>query len=66
MVSFFTTGVGVQNLSILIFSMARRGVQPQINALSTLMFMAILALLFVIHKRDKRYARRIKERMGEV
>jgi len=59
MVSFFTRGE-MQNLSVLVFSMARRGVQPQINALSTLMFLAILAMLFVIHKRDKRIAKRMQ------
>ena len=38
-ISFFTTGSGVTNLSITIYSMARRGVNPTINALSTLMFL---------------------------
>jgi len=51
-VSFFTTGSGVSNLSILIFSMARRGINPTINALSTLMFIAVLLLLYVINKTD--------------
>jgi len=63
MVSFFTTGVGVQNLSTYIFAQVRLGVRPHINALSTLMFLAILALMFVIHKRDKIQARRMNERM---
>jgi len=53
MVSFFTTGTGVTNLSILIFSMTRRGVNPQINALSTMIFVFIMVLLFLIHKRDQ-------------
>ena len=34
-ISFFTTGPGVTNLSIEIYSMARRGIKPEINALST-------------------------------
>ena len=51
-VSFFTTGSGVSNLSILIFSMARRGINPKINALSTIMFIAVLVLLYVINKTD--------------
>lgn len=51
-VSFFTTGSGVSNLSILIFSMARRGVNPKINALSTLIFVAVLILLYLINRRD--------------
>lgn len=50
-ISFFTTGSGVTNLSITIFSMARRGINPKINALSTLMFIAVLLLLFVVNKR---------------
>ncbi|MCL2572439.1 MAG: ABC transporter permease [Defluviitaleaceae bacterium] len=57
MVSFFTTGSGVENLSIQIFSMARRGVNPRINALSTLIFIVIMVLLFLVHKRDQRLAR---------
>ena len=52
-ISFFTTGSGVNNLSITIFSMARRGISPKINALSTLMFITIISiLLFVNRKMD--------------
>ena len=61
MVSFFTTGPGVQNLSTLIFSMTRRGVNPIINALSTLMFLAIMLMLFIIYKRDKYLAKKREE-----
>ena len=60
MVSFFTTGTGVTNLSILIFSMTRRGVNPQINALSTIIFAFIMILLFVIHKRDQQLIKKEK------
>ncbi len=51
-VSFFTTGSGVSTLSMTVFSMARRGINPKINALSTLMFLVVLALLLVISKRS--------------
>jgi len=44
-VSFFTTGNGVQNLSIKIYTMAKRGISPTINALSTIMYLVILAIL---------------------
>lgn len=50
-ISFFTTGSGINNLSILIYSMARRGINPTINALSTLLFAAVLILLLVVNKR---------------
>ncbi|MGX8796029.1 ABC transporter permease [Fusibacter sp. JL298sf-3] len=52
-ISFFTTGNGVNNLSIAIYSMAKRGIKPEINALSTLMFLTVLVLILVINKRTK-------------
>lgn len=48
-ISFFTTGSGVSNLPITVYSMARRGINPKINALSTLMFVSILTLLIVVN-----------------
>ncbi len=53
-VSFFTTGSGVSNLSILIYSMARRGINPKINALSTLMFVSVLLLLLIVNSRTSK------------
>lgn len=51
-ISFFTTGPGVTNLSIEIYSMARRGIKPEINALSTLMFVAVLTLLLIANRKE--------------
>lgn len=51
-ISFFTTGPGVTNLSIEIYSMARRGIKPEINALSTLMFITVLILLLIVNKKQ--------------
>ncbi|MFX0549035.1 ABC transporter permease [Hathewaya histolytica] len=51
-ISFFNTGSGVSNLSINIYSMARKGINPKINALSTLMFLTVLILLLVINKKS--------------
>jgi spermidine/putrescine transport system permease protein len=51
-VSFFTAGAGTTNLSILIFTMARRGINPRINALSTIMFIVVLLLLYLISRRE--------------
>lgn len=53
-ISFFTTGSGVSNLSITIYSMARRGINPKINALSTIMFITVLLLLVIVNKRMSR------------
>lgn len=52
-ISFFTTGHGVANLSTTIFSMARRGINPVINALSTLMFAVMIVLLLIINRKSK-------------
>lgn len=51
-ISYFTTGHGVSNLSITIYSMARKGINPSINAISTIMFVSLLILLLIINKRN--------------
>jgi spermidine/putrescine transport system permease protein len=51
-ISYFTKGEGVTNLSIVIYSMARRGVRPTINALSTIMLSVVLLLMILINKRS--------------
>jgi spermidine/putrescine transport system permease protein len=48
-VSFFTTGAGATTLPILIYSSVKRGLTPDINALSTLLVLAsVLASVLVI------------------
>jgi spermidine/putrescine transport system permease protein len=51
-ISFFTAGTSATNLSILVYSMAKRGVKPTINALSTLMFLTVLILMLIINKKS--------------
>lgn len=53
-VSYFTTGPGVENLSILIYNAAKKGVSPSINALSALMFAFIMVLLIIINIRTNK------------
>ncbi len=53
-VSFFTTGSGVSNLSITIYTMAKRGISPKINALSTIIFACVLILLIGLNLKDIR------------
>ena len=55
-VSYFTTGPGVENLSILIYNAAKKGVSPSINAVSALMFAVILVLLIIINARTNKNA----------
>ena len=46
-VSFFNTGAGADTLPIKIYSMARKGVNPTINAISTLVFVVIITVLTI-------------------
>lgn len=48
-ISFFTTGNGVETISTLVYSMARRGINPEINALSAIMFVVVLLLLIIMN-----------------
>jgi len=57
-VSFFTSGSGVENLSMVIFSMTKRGINPTINAISTLMFIVVISLLYIVSTSDKRNRRK--------
>ena len=53
-ISYFTAGSQVSTLSMVVYSMVRHRVSPEINALSTLMFAAVLILLVVINLRQSR------------
>ena len=50
-ISYFTSNTD-QNLAMIVYSAARRGVEPTMYALSTLMFLVILALLLVVNRRS--------------
>ena len=53
-ISYFTAGSQVSTLSMYVYAQVRRRVSPEINALSTLMFVAVLLLLVVINLRQAR------------
>jgi spermidine/putrescine transport system permease protein len=53
-ISYFTTSPLVQNLSTLIYSKARIGIEPTLNALSALMFVSLLLLLVAVNRRSAR------------
>lgn len=55
-VSYFTSST-TQNLSIYIYGMARRGINPKINALSTLMFVVVVTLLVIVNIKSIREER---------
>ncbi len=61
-ISLFTSGESAQNLSVTIYAMVKRRVTPEINALSTLMFGAVLILLVVVNVMQIRSAPKDKRR----
>jgi len=48
-ISYFTAGMSVQTLPMYIYSMTRKRVSPEINALSSLLFVSVLLLLLIIN-----------------
>lgn len=46
-ITHFTRGAGINTLSTLIYSEVRRGIKPSMYALSTVIFVAVLALLII-------------------
>jgi spermidine/putrescine transport system permease protein len=63
-ISYFTSA-DVQNLSMYIFSAARRGINPSMYALMTLMFVTVLSLLIIVNVRAERAAQKAEAKLRE-
>lgn len=61
-ISYFTAGSQTQTLSMVIYSMAKKRVSPEINALSTLMFSAVVVLMVIINLRQAHQSRIEKQK----
>ncbi len=53
-ITHFTRGAGINTLSTLIYSEVRRGIKPSMYALSTVIFVAVLALLLITNFAPKK------------
>ncbi len=53
-VTYFTKGSGFDTLSTLIYNEVKRGIQPEIYALSALIFIVVLLLLLIINRFPKK------------
>lgn len=62
-ISYFTSGPTFQTLPLRIYSMTKRRVTPDINALSTIMFVAILILLILINFREAREDKKSRKKV---
>lgn len=59
-ISYFTAGSSSSTLAMSIYGMTKKRVTPEINAVSTLLFVTVLALLVIVNLREAR-----AERSGE-
>ena len=58
-ISYFTAGSSSSTLAMTIYGMTKKKVTPEINAISTLLFVTVLVLLAVINVREARQERKL-------
>ncbi len=63
-ISYFTAGSSTSTLAMTIYGMTKKRVSPQINAVSTLLFLTVLILLAIINIRNASLERRAER--GEI
>jgi spermidine/putrescine transport system permease protein len=49
-ITYFTKGSGFETLSTLIYNEVKRGIQPEIYALSAIIFVVVLTLLMIVYR----------------
>lgn len=53
-ITFFTKGAGVNTLSTMLYTELRKGIRPELYALSTILFLLAFLLLFVMNYRSSK------------
>ena len=48
-ITYFTKGAGVNTLSTMLYTELRKGIQPELYALSTILFFTVLILLLLVN-----------------
>ena len=61
-VTYFTKGAGTNTISTVIYQQARRGINPQLYALSTILFLVILLILWLVNRISSRKSLQEKAR----
>ena len=61
-ISYFTAGSATQTLSMTIYGMTKKRVTPVVNAVSTLIFLAVLIILVINNIREARQAKLASKR----
>lgn len=63
-ISYFVSGDRWQTLPVYIYSMTRRRISPEVNALSTIIFVIVLVVLIIVNINDARREKEMKRREG--
>lgn len=65
-ISYFTAGSSTTTLALEIYAMTRKRISPEINALSTLMFLTVLILLVIVNVRQTRQERAQRRKVSKL
>ena len=60
-ISYFTAGSSTANLAMRIYAMTKKRISPEVNAVSTLLFVTVLVLLVIINVREARQEKAAKQ-----
>ncbi len=63
-ISYFTAGSATSTLAMTIYGMTKKRITPEINAISTLLFVTVLVLLLVNNVREARQERQDQRRVA--
>ena len=61
-ISYFTAGSEVATLAMQIYAMTRKRISPEVNALSTILFVTVLTLLLIVNFREMRQSKQAEKR----
>ena len=65
-ITHFTTGAGVHTLSTKIYSEVRKGIKPEMYALSTLLFISVLFLLILVNAKPEENKKKTQKAPSKV
>ncbi len=65
-ITHFTTGAGVHTLSTKIYSEVRKGIKPEMYALSTLLFVSVLFLLILVNTAPQENTKKPKKASSKI
>ena len=65
-VTYFTKGAGINTLSTMIYGELKRGIKPEMYALSTLIFAVVLVILLLVNYVPRIRQKRLQSRKAAV